>query len=309
MTEASQPVWLLQTVFDRIVAYPGESLFANAVVKNATKFPIFVGNCHWKFSCYPQSQPGVKPLNTSIPPDCFVSVPAWQLPIPDVQESQYEARISIDTWIWNPQSANWVNLGLINPDRGEPFYIIHARRFRAFISRSNHDVDRPIVDAIVSQIQRWGFDTHTVGINEIERCEGRVPDRIVEEIAKADCVFAIATPRDVSSMPNLFRTLSWLQNEVAFSFMAKKPTLLIADKAVQLDGLIGTDKIPTIRYSASDLASFLVHLNQLMPTIRDVLTTETCRKWEQQRIQEIEEIRYQSFVAGMVVQKRLQLEQ
>jgi len=204
---------------------------------------------------------------------------------------------------------NWASLGCINPDRGEPFYIIHVPRFRAFISRSNHEVDRPIVDAIVSLIQRWGFDTHTVGINEIEGKEGRVPDRIVEEITKSDCVFAIATPRDVSSIPNFFRTIAWLHNEVSFSFMAERPTLLIADQNVLLDGLTGTDKIPTIRYSASDLVSFFMKFNGLMPTIRQILRKDTCRRWEQERIREIEEIRYQSFVAGMVVQKKLLLEE
>lgn len=309
MNGTPQTIWYVQTVFDRKVAYPGESLFASATVRNATALPIFVGNCHWQFSCYPGCQPGVKPLGSSIPSDGIATIPAWQLPIPEVQEGQYEARLSLDTWIWDSSFSTWVPLGCINPDRGEPFYIIHAPRFRAFISRSNHDVDRPIVDAIVSLIQRWGFDTHTVGINEIERETGRVPDRIVQEIAKCDCVFAIATPRDVSSIPNLFRTLTWLHNEVSFSFMAKRPTLLIADQTVLLDGLTGTDRIPTIRYSASDLASFLGHLNGLMPTIRQVLRDETSRRWEQERIREIEEIRYQSFVAGMVVQKRLLLEE
>ena len=246
-------------------------------------------------------------MGTSIQGDGIATVPAWHLPIPEIQEGQYEATLSLDTWIWDAQSLQWVPLGLIHPNRGEPFYIIHAPRFRAFISRSNHEVDRPIVDAIVSLIQRWGFDTHTVGINEIERVENRVPDRIVEEITKSDCVFAIATPRDVSSIPSLFRTLTWLHNEVSFSFMAKRPTLLIADQNVLLDGLTGTEKIPTIRYSAFDLSLFLLHLNGLMPTIRQIIRDETFRRWEQARIQEIEEIRFQSFVAGMVVQKRLQL--
>lgn len=307
MNGTEQIIWYLQTVFDRIVAYPGENLFASATVTNAMSVPIFVGNCYWHFSCYPGCQPGVKPLGTSIPPGGLAIIPAWQLPIPEVQEGSYEAKLSLDTWIWDPASATWITQGCINPNRSEPFYIIHAPRFRAFISRSNHDIDRPIVDAIVSLIQRWGFDTHTVGINEIESDTGRVPDRIVQEIGKSDCVFAIATPRDVSSMPNLFRTFTWLHNEVSFSFMANRLTLLIADQAVILDGLTGINRIPTIRYSASDLASFLVHLNELMPSIRKILQDQTFKRWEQERIREIEEIRYQSFVAGMVVQKRLLL--
>jgi hypothetical protein len=307
MDSTPQIIWYLQTTFDRKVAYPGESLFASATIWNATGAPIFLGNCYWQFSCYAGYLPGVKPLNTSVSVGGFVTAPAWQLPIPDVQEGEYEGKLSLDTWIWDTNIQNWLSLGRIDPDRGESFFIIHTPRFRAFISRSNHDVDRPIVDAIVSLIQCWGFDTHTVGINEIERHEGKLPERIVAEITKSDCVFAIATPRDVSSIPNLFRTLTWLHNEVSFSFMANRPTLLVADNTVLLDGLTGTEKIPTIRYSASDLSSFLQQLNQLMPTIRRIVSEEAFGRWEQERIREIEEIRYQSFIAGMVVQKKLLL--
>lgn len=309
MMEIPKTIWYLQTAFDRKVAHPGENLFASATVKNATTVPIFIGDCHWQFSCYPQSKPGVVSLGTSIPSGGLATVPAWSLPVPEVQENQYEAKLSLETWIWDSRQSQWAPLGVLNPSRGEPFYIIHSPRLRAFISRSNHEVDRPIVEAILSLIQRWGFDTHTVGINEIERVEGRVPDRIVEEIAKSHCVFAIATPRDVSSIPNLFRTLTWLHNEVSFSFMAKRPTLLIADETVLLDGLIGTEKIPTIRYSASDLTAFLVHLNGLMPTVRQIIKDETFKRWEQARIREIEKIRYESFVNGMIVQKTLMVEE
>src|SRR3972149_102965 len=305
MTDIPRIIWYSSTTYDRKVAYPGESLFASALVTNALDLPIFIGNCHWQFSCYPDRLPGIQTVNVSIQPKASATVPPWQLPVPDVPEGQYESRVSMDTWVWDPAQVNWISLGKIEPDRGEPFHIVHSPRFRAFISRSNHDVDRPIVDAIVSVIQSWGFDTHTVGINEIEPNATRVPDRIVEEITKADCVFAIATPRDVSSIPYLFRTLTWLHNEVSFSFMAQQPTLLLADESVLLDGLTGTDRIPTIRYSASNLASFLASLHRLMPEIRKILTDRTFKRWEQKRIREAEEIRYHSFVSGMVYQKKL----
>ncbi len=307
MADIGQTIWYILTTYDRKVAYPGELLYASAMVTNAATFPIFIGNCYWQFSCYPDRQPGTTTANVSLQPNACAPVTSWQLPVPDVQEGQYEARVSMDTWEWEPAQGNWISLGKIDSDRGAPFYIVQRPRFRAFISRSNHDVDRPIVDAIVSVIQCWGFDTHTVGINEIEPDASRVPDRIVEEIAKADCVFAIATPRDVSSIPNLFRTLTWLHNEVSFSFMAQQPTLLLADESVLLDGLTGTDRIPTIRYSASDLGSFLDSLHRLMPEIRKILTDRTFRRWEQERIREAEEIRYQGFVSGMVYQKKLLL--
>lgn len=304
----SDIVWYLRITFDRKVAYPGEGLFASAIIKNPNLYPIFISSCYWYFTCYPEHSPGIKKINKIIPPQDSIAVPPWQLPIPNVPEGQYEAEVSFDTWIWNVKLENWQKLGKITPDRREPFFIIHTPRFRAFISRSNHDVDRPIVEPIISIIQQWGFDTHTVGINEIEKEENKIPERIIQEITKSDCVFAIATPRDVSSIPALFRTLTWLHNEVSFSYMAQKPTLLIADEQVLLDGLIGTQQIPTIKYSSKDLHTFLLRLNDLMPVIRKILLEEAYRKWKQERIKEIEEIIYQSFTAGIVVQKRFLLD-
>lgn len=305
----SEAIWYLRTTFDRKVAYPNETLFASATIMNPNSYPIFIEACYWYFTCYPDHLPGIKEINKVIPPGDSTSVPPWQLPIPNVPEGKYEAEVSFDTWIWDISLNNWENLGKVSPDRREPFFIIHTPRFRAFISRSNHDVDRPIVEPIISTIQEWGFDTHTVGINEIEEENAKVPERIIQEIIKSDCVFAIATPRDVSSFPALFRTLTWLHNEVSFSFMAQKPTLLISDESVILDGLTGTQKIPTIKYSSSDLYTFLLRLKDLMPIIRNILLEESYKKWQQDRIKEIEEIRYQSFIAGMVVQKKLFLEE
>jgi hypothetical protein len=307
MLDNSEAIWYTRTIFDRKVAYPNENLFASALIINATDLPIFIGNCYWQFSCYPDLQPGVVTLNVSIRPKDSISVPSWRLPIPEIKEGKYEVRVSLDTWIWDATHGNWLYLGRIDPDRGEPFYIVHNPRFRAFISRSNRDIDRPIVESIISVIQSWGFDTHTVGVNEIEPDKNRVPDRIKEEITKADCVFAVATPRDVSTVPHLVRTLTWLHNEVSFSFMANKPTLLLADENVVLDGLIETNQIPTIKYSAKELDSFLSHLHQLMSVIRKILVDRAYKTWEQERIRETEEIRFQGFVTGMVYQKRLLL--
>lgn len=304
----SEVVWYLRITFDRKVAYPGETLFASATIRNPNSYPIYIGSCYWYFTCYRERTPGVKHVQKVIAPLDSIAAPPWRLPIPDVPEGQYEAEVSFDTWTWNTKLKVWQNLGRISPRGKERFFIIHTPRFRAFISRSNHDVDRPIVEPVISIIQQWGFDTHTVGINEIEQDQNKIPERIIREITKSDCVFAIATPRDVSSVPAFFRTLTWLQNEVSFSYMAQKPTLLIADEHVLLDGLIGTPQIPTIKYSSKELDKFLVRLSDLMPIIRKILSEEAYRKWQQQRIKEIEKIVYQSFMAGVVVQKTLSLD-
>jgi hypothetical protein len=302
-------IWYLQITVDRKVAYPNEELFASGILYNPNSYPIYIGSCYWYFTCYPDCSPGVNQISNTIYPNGSIVVPPWRLPIPNVPEGQYEAQVSFDTWSWNMSLQNWQDLGRIYPEHGEPFSIIHSPRLRAFISRSNHDVDRPIVESIIYVVQQWGFDTHTVGINEIENEEEKVPERIIQEIVKSDCVFAIATPRDVSSIPAFFRTLTWLHNEVSFSYLAEKPTLLIADETVLLDGLTGTQQIPTIKYSSRDLNAFLQRLNGLMPVIRETILGQLYQKWQQERIKEIEQICYQSFLAGMVVQKKLLLEE
>jgi len=301
----SAAIWYLRTTFDRHVAYPNENLFVSATLTNPNSYALFIGSCYWSFTCCPGYAPGIGHVNKVVPPGETMIIPPWNLPIPNVPEGQYEAEVAFDTWCWQAHTAAWQFLGKIAPSPKQPFYIIHAPRFRAFISRSNHDADRPLVDVILSAIQKWGFDTHTVGINEFERDRRKVPDRIIQEITKADCVFAIATPRDVSSVPYLFRTLTWLHNEVSFSFMANKLTLLIADTTVHLNGLIGTETFPTVRYDAYDLNTLIFRLGNLLPVIRKILLEESYQKWKQQRVREIEEITYHAFVSGVVAQKRL----
>jgi len=298
-------IWYLQFALDRKVAYPGETLYASATVTNPHQFPLFLGEGKWDFTCYPNHLPATVQVNKMIPVGGAIVAPPWFLPVPEVPEGQYEAHVSFETWGWNKLENGWYYYGNVITNRGEPFHIIHQPRFRAFISRSNYDIDRPIVDSIVSTIQRWGFDTHTVGINELEDDSHKVPNRILQEILKSDCVFAIATPRDISSLTNLVRTFTWLQNEVAFSFMAQKPTLLIADTSISLDGLAGFNVIPTVRYTSVQLDSFLLYLNQLMPLVRTVLIEEKLATWQQQRIDELEKVRYEGIVAGMLIQKKL----
>lgn len=298
-------LWHLRTSFDRKVAHPGETLFATATLHNPNPSPLYIGSCRWKFSCYPKHIPGIKELKKTVPPDGIITIPQWELPIPEIKAGAYTATVSLDTWLWDGRIKQWVNYGTVSPDRGEQFFIIHAPQYRAFISRSSHDIDKPVVEPIISTIQDWGFNTHTVGINEIESDTAKVPKRIVDEIIKADCVFAIATPRDVCSVPNLFRTLAWLDNEVSFSFMAQKPTLLMADRIVKLEGLTSMANIPTIRFSSFDIGSFINYLHEIMPIVRGVIAKEAYRNWQQKRIDEIEKIRFESFSVGMAVRKRL----
>lgn len=116
--------------------------------------------------------------------------------------------------------------------------------FRAFVSRSIHDVDRPMVEPIVKMVQDWGFETNTVGINiNTFNEKHRDPsDVIVGEIIKSDCLIAIATIRDQSAFTGLYSTLQWLHSEVSFAYMQQKPVLLITDNRIDLKGILGQRK-------------------------------------------------------------------
>lgn len=300
-------LWQQQITFDKNVAFPNEQLFCSAALYNPNAMPIYIGSSYWSFSCYPGYAPGLLPVNKILSGQSWIALPPWNLPIPEIIQGQYELKLALDTWRWDYVAQNWVNYGTIQPDRGIPFFIIHAPRFRAFISRSNRDNDRPIVDPIVSIIQKWGFDTHTVGINEIEINKEFLPERIINEILKSDCVIAVATPRDISYMPPIIKTLTWLQNEVSFSFMSDKPTLIISDATVTLNGLLDSGKFPIIRYQLSDYYNFLVELNNLMPVMRKIIMDKAFSKWQQAQISYLESQKMEAFIMGMIVQKRSQL--
>jgi hypothetical protein len=301
-------LWYLQISFDRNVANPKDILYSSAIIHNPNYYPIYIASCHWWFNCYPDAVPGTKQMKKIIPPNGWEAIPSWELPIPEIQEGQYQAMVSLDTWKWDVSNNLWIDLGTINPNRAENFFIIQNPRFRAFVSRSNRLEDRPIVEPIISQIQKWGFDTHTVGINEIELDKGKVPERIIDEIVKSDCIIAIATPREKLAISNFYNTLTWLHNEVSFAFMDRKLILLIAHNEVKLDGLIGSDKIPVFRYDPNNLANLIQQINNLFPQLRKYLIEETYQKWKQETIEQIERIKMESFIMGVIAQKRLSLD-
>lgn len=297
-------LWNLMLTFDRDVAYPGEELDARALVINPNIVPIYLGKAYWKFSCHPNDFPKVIEINKIILPNTPTNVSNYKLIVPNILESQYDVEVSFDTLLWSPLSKTWVNFGRIVPDRKQSFSIIHTPRFRAFISRSNKQKDCPVVETILRIIKQWGFSTHTVGINECEYDINNAPERIKSEIGKADCIFAIASPRDYVALSK-FRTLTWLDNEVAIAFAYSKPIILVAQDNILLDGLIATNKIPTIKYSLENFDTFLGILNYSMPIIRQHLSTVSYLNMLNNAIKAIENIRTESFASGMAVQKQL----
>lgn len=111
--------------------------------------------------------------------------------------------------------------------------------YRAFISRSVRENEKIIPNYISQTIERWGFNTFTVGIPPLKKnyTNDELLQAIRLEIEKADIVFAIATKRDELSNNLQWRTFEWLQSEAAMGFILNKQVLVFVEKGVILSGL------------------------------------------------------------------------
>jgi hypothetical protein len=84
-------------------------------------------------------------------------------------------------------------------------------------------------------IAEWGFETATVGI-EVKVSDTEIPERVKDEISKANGVIAILTPRTLDAVTNLWRTLEWAQSEIGVAFGINKPLLILKDRRVEVGG-------------------------------------------------------------------------
>lgn len=136
---------------------------------------------------------------------------------------------------------SWLDVGYYQSDK-QYFISVYPRPlYRVFVSRGLRAEDRVIEDRvigdpIVRMIREWGFETVTVGV-EVKVPEELVPQKVKEEIMKADALIAIATPRFLDALTGLWRTLEWLHGEVGVAFGVNKPLLILKDKRVSLGGL------------------------------------------------------------------------
>jgi len=262
--------------------------------------PIYIGSYAWNTNFYPADQMVTNQANCIIQPQGMHFLRAGQILVPEVPDGQYQIEVVLTTFVYNSTTRQWVDVGLVKLGQPQTLMVVHVPRYRAFISRSNRVEDRPLGDLVVHTIQQWGFDTHTVGINEMESDPRRVPARIIEEILKADCLLGIATPRDVSAITNLTKTLTWLQNEVSFAYLAQKPFLIFSDQAVHLEGLLATPDIPVLGYDVSQLGTLISTIDRAMPVVRQAIVAHQQAQLAAQIEQAEMVIAYGAFVAGRV---------
>jgi|SRR5215813_5513056 len=247
-------VWNMRVTLDRQVAASGETLTVHFSLENALPDPMFIESIVWNTNFYPVEQAVKQEVKKIIPPNGQEYLAGGTIRVPDVPSNQYRIDVVAHTLIY--RGGAWMDLQIVPLTEGKTFLVAHTPRYRAFVSRSLRVEDLPVADAMLPVIQSWGFDTHTVGINEFESDPAKLSERVLSEVVKADCLFAVATPRDISQLDNLVRAFAWLNSETSFAFAAKKPLLILVDRSVKLEGFLASPHLAPVPYDPTCRSSW-----------------------------------------------------
>lgn len=85
---------------------------------------------------------------------------------------------------------------------------------------------------------------------------------------KADCLIAIATPRDFSGIDFMLRTFTWLHGEAGMAFLANKPILVFVQEGIRLEGLVASEAFPKLWFSPLGIVELYYSLPYVMPAFR-----------------------------------------
>jgi hypothetical protein len=291
-------VWNMRVTLDRQLATPGERIYIQFALANPLGVPLFIDTLTWNTNFYPVQQAVTQDVKKVVPPAREEYLGAGTILVPNVATGQYQIDVVARTLVYSEDQ--WVDLGFVTLMEPKTFVVAHTPRYRAFVSRSLRIDDLPVADAMLPVIQSWGFDTHTVGINEFEPDPKEVSRRVLEEIVKAECVFGIATPRDVSAITHLVETMAWLNSEASFAFVTGKPLLIFADQSVNLQGFLASPDLAVLRYDPADLPTFLGTLNTAMPLVRQAVEQHVRTQTIMQAVQAERVVAYGAFIAGTV---------
>ena len=195
--------------------------------------------------------------------------------IPENVSGQRFYKVCIHGYKFNRQKNIWEDLGKIFSKKA--YINIFAKPYyKAFITRSLATEDRIIGDEIVGIIKEWGFITKTVEFEE-HISEKILREAIRNEILNSDCLLAIATPRYVDALKNVWRTFPWLHSEVGIAFGNDFPIMILVDKRVDLDGLPSILKDYALHFDIDNYEKIREVISEIMPIFRNCLSD---KKWE-----------------------------
>jgi len=217
------------------------------------------------------SVPISEDTNLQLSPKSMSFLKYIQFKVLESVTGEQNLKLGLTTWFWDSSLKEWISLGDIFTNIDYRINITPSPVYKAFISRSNRNEDIPIVEPIIEKIRSWGFETKTVGINVFAKDEKKVPSKIIGEIISSDCLIAIATPRDLSAIDDFYKTFAWLQSEVSFAFMKKKPIIVFLDDRVKPEGLVANKYLLIFSFSIFNYLKLYNEMNQVMPLLRKII--------------------------------------
>lgn len=264
--------WIIRWNFNKESYNPGESALVSFWLENTGDTSLYLSELKldFDFGTY-----NLENISGTIPPrgNKFLGNVRLLLPKNVVGRKIFTIKYRMYEYINN----NWVNLGYYQSDKQYFISVYPTPFYRVFISRGLSVEDRAIGDPMAEMIREWGFETVTIGI-EVKVPDEQVPQKVREEIRRADALIAIATPRYMDALTGLWRTLEWLHGEIGIAYGIDKPLLILKDRRVSLGGLpsyfASLKQAPVIEFDPYNLDELRTGLSTLMPGFRRWIETK-----------------------------------
>lgn len=272
-TRKSIPLWTLRYTWNKATFSPSEEANLSIVIQNTCGKPIFINTLKLRMDW--DSKVFILPCNIHIPVYDQSSIPLPSVVAPSTITGRRKIQCWIETAAYQNKTGQWIYYGFIKPTGPIVLNIKPEPVYRVFLSRSNWDQDKPLINPIVRRISEWGFEPHTVGLNVRAKNQNNPTPEIKREIAEADCLIAIATPRDFLVKHGMWTAPDWLHGEVGIGFGKEKPIFVIHEESIRLAGL--PQHCYHIAFSMNDLQQLIRKIDVLMPYIRKWIEK---RKWD-----------------------------
>lgn len=273
ITKSPKPLWKLCYSWDKGTFSPGEQIGGRLLIHNISCMPIFIRTVRLSFDWSPTIFPITYQIH--IPTNIQSSILLPPIKIPSKIIGRRKIYCSLETFVYKSKVQKWINCRFVSRKEPIPLFIKPEPVYKVFISRSNWEQDKPLIDPIVKRISEWGFNCNTVGINVKAKNPNKPTPEIKREIANADCLIAIATSRDLLVKYDQWTAPDWLHGEVGIGFGKEKPILVIYEKSIRLAGL--PSQFYKIPFIMDDLTHLIYKIDAVMPCVRKWVEKE---KWD-----------------------------
>lgn len=272
--------WRLRWNFSQETYQPGSDGIVSSYLENLGDIPIFVSDIgiqfDWMKDKYYHSTLDEN-YGKVIQPHSTRFITTLNFNIPQTIAGQVLYKVCYHLYEYNRSVDQWHDLGESWSDEKYFMNVFPLPYYRAFITRSLRPEDRIIGDELERVIKEWGFTTKTVKFKE------RVSDVVLREsirggILNSDCHIAVATPRYLDALSGVWRTFSYLHNEVGIAFGQEYPILILLDKRVAIDGLPSTLREYTFEFDINNYEEIRRRIGATMSAFREYIAN---KKWQE----------------------------